>query len=392
METQKLSDILSEMNVFQVVDNKEDIYKAREIDNSIKKLRRKSVFPWMIKKTTLRIFKDVLEYPVASDHDEMFFIEEQNADKFQAVADFFNTSMLQFYQDVNSSKNLMAEIWDGGTKMIGLRDKDLGLQSTGLDDAEDVSDYSVSGDASSASNEDVIYKTGSGSIRINIVSDTGIATIKNNYKNSVSDSDYNKKYYFRCIYLAAVPTSIDVRIQTDDSNYLSKNITTQFSGQALKANDWNLIAVDLNTATQTGTFNYNSIASDKIILNGASTGTYYLDSCDLRGWKLMDYWYYSKYNVISSGSSSPDQEVFVRNDVVDTNDCLVGDKEWLAVVKYDAMNRLIGDSENSSVRAIVLAERDDAWDDFFAKYPDNVPLITTIRRENNTRHILTNLQ
>jgi len=391
MQQQTLASIIDEMNVFRDIANIEDQYKEREIDNSIKKLRRKSVFPWMIKKTTLRVFKDVLEYPVASDHDEMFFLENQNIETYADTARFFNTSIKQFFQDVNSNRNVMAEIWKNGTKLIGVNDKDLGLESVNLDTADDADRYTPTDDATSVADELVVVKKGNSSVRVNIVNSSGVATIKNIYRNSIGDSNYTKKYYFRWIYLNSAPTSIDIRVQTDDSNYLAGNVTTQFSGSSFVANDWNQIVLDLNTATETGTFDSNTIASDKIILNGAATGTYYLDDADLKSWNLLDYWYYSTYNIIADGSTAPDQELFVRDGLVDTLDSLVGDKEWLAVVKYDAMNRLLADSENNVVRAVILRERNDAWTDFFAKYPDNIPLITTQKYRFENNPILTNL-
>jgi hypothetical protein len=200
-----------------------------------------------------------------------------------------------------------------------------------------------------------------------------------------NDSKYKDKYLFRWIYLDAVPTSIEMRLQTDDSNYISASVIAQFSGQSFKADSWNLIAIDLNTATATGTFNSASIASDKTILTGAATGIYYLDSAYLRQWKQFDYWYYSKYLVIASGSSSPDQEKFYRNSDWNTADALIGDEEWIDVILYEAMEAIVAEKENATLFSYIMKKKTEAWNDFYDKYPNMVPAITEnyYRFENN---------
>jgi hypothetical protein len=384
MESTTLAILLDEINIHKDLSNIETQYKVRSIDKAIRALRRASVFPWAIKKGSLRVFKGVKEYPTASDHDEMLYVDKPNIGQYADTARFHNTSLKDFFEDVQSSRNLMSEIWDGGTKYIGLNYKDLDLAEVQLDTAEDEDDYTVSGDATTAEEDSVVYKEGSGSIKVSITNSTNTATIKCLYDVAQNDSDYKEKYLFRWIYLDAVPTSIEMRLNTDDSNYLSASVTTQFSGQAFKADQWNLIAIDLNTAVATGTFTSTSIAGDTMVLTGAATGTYYVDSAYLRGWALFDYWYYSKYLVVATGSSSADQERFWRSNDYNELDSLIGDSEWVDVVLYEAMESLLAEVENVHLFSYIMRKKQEAWDDFYTKYPNMIPeIITTRYRFNN---------
>lgn len=379
MESQTLSVLLDEINIHKDLNNIETQFKVRAIDKAIRSLRRASVFPWAIKKGSLRVFKGVDQYPVASDHDEMLYINDSSVSQYADTARFHNTSLKQFFQDVMSARNLMAEIWDGGTKYIGLKYKDIDLEEQQLDTAEDEDNYAASGDATVAEDDSIVYKEGNGSIKVSITNSTNSATIKCTYSTSLNDSDYKQKYLFRWIYLDAVPTSIEMRLRTDDSNYISASVTTQLAGQAFKADQWNLIAIDLNTATETGTFNSASIVGDTMVLTGAETGTYYIDSAYIRAWKLMDYWYYSKYLVMSSSASSADQERFWRSSDYDETDSLIGDGEWIDVILYEAMEGLLAEVENISLFSYIMRKKQEAWDNFYAKYPNMVPEVITNR-------------
>jgi len=384
MRNVALSFILDIMNVKRDISNMEEQYKVRAIDAQIRKLRRKTVFPWMLKKGSLRVFEDVLEYPVASDHDELGFIDSSKIDSYRDSLELLNTSMPDFYNKVNASRNVLAEIWDNGVCYLGIDDKQ--INSSGgflLSSAENVDDYSVSGDATSVALDNVVYKKGNGSMRINLTMDTGTATIKNTITET-SDSLYKRRYHFRYIYIGATaPTGIQMRLQTDDTNYLYKNITTQFSGQAFKTNQWNLIAYDLNEADEEGTFDNTSIGSEVVVLTITASDTYYLDQSNLRSWELLDYWYYSRFNVISDAASEGDKEFFIDTTEstadIDTADKLIGDYEWVDLIAYGANKSLFSEVENVFGFRDASDELAQAQTDFDRKYPNLIPVIVTSR-------------
>lgn len=369
------------MDAYRDINRIEEQYKVRAIDEALRALKRDTEFPWAIKQSTLKVFDNVLTYPVASDHDELAYMDTEKGDSYSSRARFTYTSLKQFFEDNQSDRNQLAEIWDGGTKYLGVRYKRIENGSQELSNAEVASYYTASGDADSVALDEVNFKEGNGSIKVVVTNNTGTATVKDTF-TAFTDSDYKRKYHFKWVYLDSVPTSISLRLHIDASNYIeTTGITTQFSGQALKADSWNLIAHDLNNATETGTIaTTSSWAYEEIDLVGASTGVYYLDTSYLRAWENFDYWYYSKNNVISSGSSVADKPYFfTAAGAYDIGDAMVGDNEWVGVILYEAMEYLLGDIDNVRLFSLIQRKKTEAWENFYSKYPNITPTITTKR-------------
>lgn len=378
-----LSTILSRMNRKQSINKVEEQYKVRDIDEAIRTIRRTTQLPWTLKKSTLRVFDGVLEYPVEADHDEIAFFDNDSKTWANKPRTRY-TSVQEFYEDPNN-RNDLAEIFDNGTRYLGLRYKGAnGSSSSLLNSAETLSEWSGAGDVGTLAKDSVFFKEGSASIRVPITLAASTATIRNTVTN-FSDSNYRKRYQFKLIYLAALPTTISLRLETDSANYLATNITTQFSGAPLKANAWNLIAQDLNTATETGTFNSASIASEAVVMTGAATGIYYIDASYLRTWSLLDYYYYSKYLVALTGSTTANQEYFYNsNEIYSTDSALIGDSEWVDVVQYEAELSTLSDEENEAVYRKVETKRNNAWEELYKIYPSMRPVITTTRYNYET--------
>ena len=387
MRSTLLSTIISRMDRWSDAENIEEQFKIRDLDSAIRELKRTLQPPWTLVKGSLKVFPDVKEYPIADGHDELAYLDKDKIESYNDTARFYNTSFKQFYEMVNNTRNLLTEIWDEGTKMLGVDYKDEGLSSQKLNGAETASEYTGSDDAGTPAKDTVNYKKGNASMRVVITNSANTATIKNTM-TAFTDSKYKNKYHFKWVYLPSVPTSITLRFQVDDTNYLeTTGITTQFSGQALKAGQWNLIAHNLDEATEVGTISTTSSwASEKIILIGAETGTYYIDQSDLREWILLDYWYYSRFFVKTLSSDTPDQEFFFNSsEVYSTDSSLVGDDEWVDVIMYDALLITVNELENEVIYKEIRRRRETAWTKLQDKYPDITPLITTqrYRFENN---------
>ena len=377
MDTTSLANILSRMDRYAVLASIEEQSKVYDLDEALRALKRKYQFPWAKKKGSLKVFNDVVEYPVASDHDELAFLDESaNPNEYAERPRFKFTSHQEFLENPDY-RNDLAEIWNNGTKYLGVRYSTKKGTSTRISDAETEGDYDYADDVTGIDYQTVYYKKGNGSIQVDITSSSGTATITNDIA-TMSLTNYKRNYHFRWIYLDSAPTSIQMQLRTDASNYLySDAITTQFSGQAFEEDAWNLIAYDLNEANEQGTFDNTSINSEAVVLTGAGTGTYYLDESHVRQWALMDYYYYTKYGIKTVSASIADQEYFLEDSVYSTDYDLVGDKEFADVVMYDAMLRALADKENNQLANDVKGWRDDAWKDLFKQYPTEQPLIIT---------------
>lgn len=370
-----LSSMLNDMNRYKDAEKVEDTYKIRAIDAALRRFRRKIQAPWMLIKSTLRVFDGILEYPVQDDLDELAFFDDEKKE-YYSKPDFRYTSIKEFYNDPNN-RNDLAMLWDRGSKYLGVRYKgDLGGNRL-LNNCEKASDWTASGTASSPTLDTVFYKEGQGSIKFTVTA--GTATMKGEVTD-FTDSNYKRNYEFLALYLPAVPTSISIRLHVDASNYLEvTGITTQFSRQAMNANEWNIFGIDLNLATATGTVTTASTFSYiEFDIVGASAGTYYVDSVYLRRWSLLDMWYYSKYYVALTGSTVGNQEYFLNSSEVPSTDSqLIGDTEFRDVIIYEALEDILIDTEKKYIKDEIKQKKEDAWFDFYEQYPSLSPVIST---------------
>lgn len=383
MASTLLSTLLNRMNRFQTIATVEEQYKVRDIDDAIRTIKRSHNLPFFQKKGSLKVFCGVYEYPTAADHDYLVFIDHAQTDlQYPQHLRARYTSFRQFKEDPDY-RNQIAEIWNGNVLTLGVNDKDGTFQGLGyqtLDSAESTTDHTASGDASNLRVDNVNFIEGSASLAFTNTSSTTIATVSDTF-TGFSDSDYLRKYYFRWVYLSSAPTSIELRLGVDSSNYLYKVVTSQFAGQSFIAGQWNLVAFDLNAASTTGTIDSSSVfAYEAIVLNGAATGTYNIDASYLRAWELMDYWYYSKYAVATAGNTIANQEYFYNSsEEYATDSALIGDSEWADVIMYSAMENTLLDKENATVLTGIQQKRLDAWSRLEAVWPDMKPYMTTTR-------------
>jgi len=378
MQKTLLSTILSRMDRTQTLNTIETQFKVRDIDEAIRTLRRDMKLPWALKKGTLKVFQDVLEYPIADDHDQLAYLDSSKDKSYLEKMQGVFTSFKEFYENPDGRDDI-ADIWDSGDRFLGVRYSGIRTGSQEVESGETSDNYTASADAVSVEDETVLYKKGNGSIKVNVTESTDIATVECDFTN-INDSEYKEKYFFVWVYLKSIPTSIDLKFGNDSSNYLTENLTTQFSGQSFKAEAWNLLAINLDEATEVGTITPSTFSKYFITINGVSTGAYYIDRSYLRGWELLDYWYYSRYSVMLTGSSVADQEYFFNSsEVYSTDSELVGDSEWIDVIMYEAMLTGIDEKENEALAQKIRAKKAEAWQKLGGRYPDLTPLITTTR-------------
>jgi len=380
MQTTLLSTLLNRMNRWQAIyRNTEEQYLVYDLDEALRNLMRTHQLPWTLKKTTLRVFDEVLEYPTASDHLKLAILEGQEENYADKPKPYY-TSIKEFYEDPNN-RSSVAEIWDQATKFLGIRNKNIGGNNRIIDTCELDSGYTISGDITAKAIDNVIYKTGNGSLRLTVVNSTGTGLLEKSF-TAFTDTVYKRNYVFYRVFLSTAPTSITLRFGADSSNYLYKTITIQFSGQAFKANDFNYIAIDLNAPDgTTGTVDTSTLFDYYAMqLNGAASGLYYIDEVSYKQWRLMDYWYYSNFQIKTISSSVADQQFFMNvSEIYSTDSELIGPKEFADIIMYDAMTSTIADLENSKVYPKILEKRDMAWDALKSNYPSLEQLITTHR-------------
>lgn len=385
MATTLLSTLLNRESRYQSLAATQEIYKVQDLDEAIRTVKRNHRLPFLIKKSTLRVFSDVILYPVATDHDYLLYMDTSEDDvPYGGRMRARYTSLQQFYEDLDY-RNVISEIWDTNTLILGIRDKNvppgMANSSQTLDEAGQISNYTASLNANTLALDTVLFKTGNSSIRFINTNTTNDALVSWTFsEGSFTNANYLRNYFFVWVYLTGAPTSIKLRFGVSSSNYLTTTVTQQFSGQALKVNDWNLLAFDCNTATTVGTINTSSVFNyGAVELIAAPTGFYNIDASYLREWSQLDYWYYSKYMVQTNGATVPDQEYFINEStqLYSTDSSLAGDHEWSDVILYEAMLRGLSDKENETLYAKVQTELKTVYAKIYENLPDSKPLMTT---------------
>lgn len=376
MDSTLLSTIIARMQRWQEVLPTEEQYLVYDLDEALRTQIRSYNFPWTLKKSTLKVFSEILEYPVADDHNALAYIDGKEETYGEKPRPYY-TSIIEFYQDPNNLSSI-AEIWDTGTRYLGVRNKELSGQNTTIDSATSVTGYTVSGDATAVALDPVVTDGKSYSVAVSVTYSSNSFLVQRTF-DAIQDTNYQKKYYFRRMYIPSTATSVTLRYGTDSSNYLYKTVTTQFSGQPIKVGDFNWFAFDLNEGSVQGSGITNStFAYEAVSITGIASGTYYLSESSVRQWSLMDYWYYSSYLIKTENSSVPDREFFLDTSLVYSSDSsLIGDKEFADVVMYEALMLAVADKENNKLFGLFEKRSADAWQAIKNRYPDLEPLITT---------------
>jgi len=372
-----LSTLLARMNIFTPVFVIDEVRKVNAIDQAIRAYRVLVSPPWVLQKTTLRLFKNILTYPVPSDFAALAILDSQsNQTTYSDRPRYVFTSLTDFLADPDY-RNRIAEIWEGGIKALGVRNKTQdNLTEAGFDPASSVDDWTDSGDAGALSVSDAVTYNGTETVEVPIVYSTGLAEVDATITSQLTLGQWRRNYFFVPIYIGAATTSLRLKVGLDNANYyLSPIITTQFSGQPFIIGDWNVVAVDLNTATPIGTPT-DVFGFQGVVFNEAQTGTYYIGGSVFRGWVEEQFWYYSKNNVVTTTGSfqayfAPDGATY------DINDELIGDDVWFDMVWLFAALVLLSDQKETTIFAQVQEMWRQASNAFYMKYPDLEPRMIT---------------
>lgn len=191
-----------------------------------------------------------------------------------------------------------------------------------IDPMNEVGNWVVGGSASSLTQDTVNYYEPPASLRFTC---TGVSAgyIEETLDNPIDLSTYQG---VGVLFLAietpstSLLTSMNVRIGSDSSNYASVTSTTGFLG-AWTANNWLLVALDLATASNTGTPNFSAIDYVRVTANHTGTLT------NFRVGNLFtslgaphEMLFQSSAIFLATGSSSPMQTVTGDGDTIILND------------------------------------------------------------------------
>lgn len=382
METTPLSSLFVKLNFFKDIEKQDALYKAIALDDSLNECRRGNRLPWSIQKSSLILFKDILYYKTAAGHDSLLDLEKGEVDFYGEAASYFNTDLRQFIEIVKRQRNLLTQTYINNTKVLGIRNIAEEILQVITDTAGDADNYSVESGATKVGLNNVYGLNDHKSISFNITGDP--AEIKNVYEDSFSDDNVLEKYYIRRVYLKAIPTNIELRLQTSDADYIGKTVTEQVTGLPFVAGDFNYVGFAIEEGTEVGSFDNSNIASSKFLITGYS-GILYLSYDSIDEFALQQYWFYSKYLITSETSSEPDKEQFLNYSTNDfnINDTLVGPTKWIDTIIKKARKQLLLGIENEYLRNSVSKREKEATQEMDRNFPNQEPKLTTVRRRFN---------
>src|SRR3990167_1003436 len=220
MALTKLSTLLNRENRYQSLATISEIYKVQDLDEAIRTVKRNHDLPFLIKKTTLRVFADVILYPPAADHDWLVYMDttQQNVPYGSRMRARY-TSMQQFFEDLDY-RNVISEIWDTNNLILGVRDKNVppGISNASqtVDDASQINNYTAANDASGLALDTVNFQTGNSSVRFTNTNTTNTALVSFTFlPGAFTNAQYQSNYFFIWVYMSGIPASVNLRFGVD---------------------------------------------------------------------------------------------------------------------------------------------------------------------------------
>lgn len=400
-----LSFLLNSLNAHRDINNIEDKLKVQAIDAQLREARQGYSFPWNLIKGKLKIIDGVSEYKPADDHDELAYIEYENIDNFSSAARFYNTSLQQFYEDVNSSRNLLTDVWRDGSRILGVKDKQMSLGSSVFSATNDTSIYSVSGDAVALSLGTSAYDGATPYLQVSCNGNSNPAIIESNLISPVSISSRRYAFTLEIMFPLSVNNntqlSVDVSLGSSSLDTYTAHISHNFQGKELVSGEWNTIGfyLDDRLVSVSGNPDISNLTYCNITVQSNEDEDIFIHDFKLSPYKQLDYWYYSFYNVASSGSLEvferplPDKEFFVsvsdQTGAIDLGDALLGPTKWADYVLWGAAERLLAEINNPQLFSFVMRKKAETTKKMAGLLPQTKQVVTTKRHRFNNDPLYT---
>jgi len=254
-------------------------------------------FPTAKKSQDILFFPGVREYQLNSDVGTI--IEPQRSPFFHSPRFQHETSRELSHWPYG---NLTALEYDGATPYL-VANVDSGnlFLVESCDSTDDL--VSVTGDASTATLDELIYTQGTGSLRFTVTASGGTTTITFGVDAFDITDLLTKNYAFLDLGCPATNTanitSVALRMGNDSSNYYTMSATTRYRGQAIGPG-FGLIGFDLTSATEVGSVTDTAIDYVAVIITtplSGVNGVYHLDNIFLSQGTFFQLPYYSSKNI-----------------------------------------------------------------------------------------------
>ena len=318
-----LQDIFNEFNDYRIDDSDdmldENSEGLRMINRSLRILQRKH--DWVDKQQIITYNKGITEYALNSDYkvnSPISLSDNAYGTRFSRVT----TS--DFEQSINRlgrMPDVYAEKTIGQNKRLNIGSN---IGETFCMDSMTVivnnGTWSVVDDALNLIQDDTFFKGEFGSSLKYDINGT-VATIKNTTLNNIDLSSVEGLsgiYLQHFIPTTTNLTSIEIKFGSDESNYWTTTVTTDYIGDTFLTNSWNQLKA--NWDTKTGSPDSSDITFIQIKTTYSSTTSISgLRVNDMFASKDVDllFWYYSE-NMVNDITGSTEAKIFDGTDLTDT--------------------------------------------------------------------------
>lgn len=157
--------------------------------------------------------------------------------------------------------------------------------------------WSAQSSASNLEKDSLQFITGNASLRFDVTSSGGTATLENSTLDAIDlSATTTDNSVFLWVFLpdTSKVTSVSFRYGSSSSNYLSGTVTSAHDSTAF-TEGWNLLRFDFDTATETGTVDYSSLVYFRFTINHDGTGfnNARFDNITVGVGKIYEVYYYS---------------------------------------------------------------------------------------------------
>lgn len=195
-----------------------------------------------------------------------------------------------------------------------------------LSNLNSTTNWSTGSDAENLTADSLNYVSEGSSLNFDLSGDTTAGYIENSSLDSLDLSDYEDNgAIFIYVYFpdSSIMTSVNVRWGNDNTAYWNRTVTTNNEGNSFH-DGWNLLRLDWNGATETGTTDSSTVDYARITINydGTAETDIRVDSLVVRLGSIYDIVYYSKYMFQSATTETWAENVALDSDVinVETNE------------------------------------------------------------------------
>ena len=351
-------------------DISEEMYGIRAANRVLKDWRREMDLESVIKMDYLYFISDYEKYKIPSDMKEgaIIDIRKQEGSQWTPFALISPTTFRLLQSGMYISRQINA-----GVEFFKILNSNDGAIKVVINEADATTGWTASGGASNITADTDEKKHGTGSLNFDIASATApVVTLA--LTTAVDCSDLGEKlrvrFYFRFPTITNLTNAV-AQFGSTSANYIQQTLTSQASGEAFSANEWNELELIKQDATETGTVDYTSITHCKITLTYSSAATatdFRLDYIVAFKGDVLETEYYS-YNTVKPTAASTSWQDGLTESLTDSdNEIPLLYDEWIPTFVDDILVRLLGPEENTR-RSEFFNRALAGKNDIMAKFP-----------------------